>query len=53
MQMTQYQASLATADVEMNNEEAEFANSHMQYEHHAESSYPGSVTGHSFMQSDR
>ena len=37
----------------MNNEEVEFANSLMQYEHHAESSYRGSVTGRSFVQRDR
>ncbi|XP_070675655.1 uncharacterized protein [Malus domestica] len=53
MQMGQYQASNATTDAEMNNEEAEFANSLMQYEHHAESSYRGSGTGSSFVQRDR
>ncbi|CAN6576660.1 unnamed protein product [Malus baccata var. baccata] len=53
MQVTQYQASLAIEDAEMNNEEAEFVNSFMQYEHHAKSSYRGSVTGCSFMQHDR
>nr|XP_028945178.1 uncharacterized protein LOC114819737 [Malus domestica] len=37
----------------MINAEVEFANSLMQYEHYAESSYRGSVTGHSFMQRDR
>ncbi|XP_068317120.1 uncharacterized protein [Pyrus communis] len=51
--MTQYQVSLDNADAEMNNKEAEFANSLMQYEHHAESSYHGSVMGRSFVQHDR
>ncbi|KAM1313630.1 hypothetical protein ACFX2I_017358 [Malus domestica] len=53
MQMAQYQASLNNVDAEMMNAEAEFANSLMQYEHHAESSYRGSVTGRSFVQCDR
>ncbi|XP_050125525.1 uncharacterized protein LOC126602652 [Malus sylvestris] len=53
MQMAQYQASLDNADAEMINAEAKFANSLMQYEHHAEFSYRGSVTGHSFVQCDR
>ncbi|XP_050133187.1 uncharacterized protein LOC126609270 [Malus sylvestris] len=51
--MAQYQASLATVDAKMNNEEPEFTNSLMQYEHHAESSYRGSVMGRSFVQHDR
>ncbi|XP_008361258.2 uncharacterized protein [Malus domestica] len=37
----------------MFNAEAELANSLRQYEHHVESSYHGSVTGHSFVQRDR
>ncbi|XP_068326478.1 uncharacterized protein [Pyrus communis] len=37
----------------MINAEAEIANSLMQYEHHAESSHRGSVTGRSFVQRDR
>ncbi|XP_070675687.1 uncharacterized protein [Malus domestica] len=37
----------------MINAEAELANSLMQYEHHAESSYRGSVMGRSFVQRDR
>ncbi|KAM1127394.1 hypothetical protein ACFX2B_036952 [Malus domestica] len=37
----------------MINAEAEFANSFMQYEHHAESSYRGFVTEGSFVQHDR
>ena len=49
MQMAQYQVSLANADVEMSNEEPEL----MQYEHHAESSHRGSVTGRSFVQCDK
>ncbi|XP_050142142.1 uncharacterized protein LOC126618086 [Malus sylvestris] len=53
MQMTQYQASHATADAKMNAEEAEFANSLIQYQHHAESSHHGFVMGCSFMQRDR
>ena len=51
--MAQYQASLATGDAKITNEEAEFANSFMQYEHHGESSHRGSVTGRSFVQRDR
>ncbi|KAM1092484.1 hypothetical protein ACFX19_020059 [Malus domestica] len=51
MQMT-HQASLAIGDAEMNNEEAEFTNSLMQYEHHTTSSYHGSVTRHLFVQRD-
>ncbi|XP_009370721.1 uncharacterized protein LOC103960057 [Pyrus x bretschneideri] len=39
MQMTQYQANVAAREAEMKNEEAELANSLMQYGHHAESSY--------------
>ncbi|XP_048421204.1 uncharacterized protein LOC103965227 [Pyrus x bretschneideri] len=53
MQMAQYQTSLDIEDAEMINAEAELANSLMQYEHHAESSYRGSVTGRSFVQRDR
>ncbi|XP_070668840.1 uncharacterized protein [Malus domestica] len=51
--MAQYQASCATADAEMNTEEAKFANSLIQYQHHAESSHRGYVTGRSFVQHDR
>ncbi|KAM1947724.1 hypothetical protein FF1_008353 [Malus domestica] len=51
--MAQFQASLATADAEMNNKETKFANSFMQYEDHAKSSYRGSVPGRSFVQRDR
>ncbi|XP_048420795.1 uncharacterized protein LOC125468667 [Pyrus x bretschneideri] len=53
MQMAQYQASLDIEVVEMINAEVELANSLMQHEHHAESSYHGSVMGHSFVQRDR
>ncbi|XP_070676363.1 uncharacterized protein [Malus domestica] len=53
MQMAQYQASLDNADVEMMNVEAKFANSLMQYEHHAESNFHGSITWRSFVQCDR
>ncbi|KAM2346610.1 hypothetical protein ACFXTH_010332 [Malus domestica] len=52
MHMAQYQASLATTNAKMNSEEVEFANSLMQYEHHAKSNYHGSVTGCSFVQRD-
>ncbi|CAN6695250.1 unnamed protein product [Malus baccata var. baccata] len=48
LQMAQYQASLAIGDAKMNNKEAKCANSLMKYEHHAEFSYRGFVTGHSF-----
>ncbi|XP_048439689.1 uncharacterized protein LOC103931059 [Pyrus x bretschneideri] len=50
MQMAQYQASLEIEDAEIINVEAEFANSLMQYEHYAESSYRGSVTRRSFIE---
>ncbi|XP_068309749.1 uncharacterized protein [Pyrus communis] len=53
MQMAQYQASLATVDVEMNNEEVKFANLLMQHEHHAESCYRSFVTGCSFVKCDK
>ena len=53
MQIAQYQASLDIEDAEMISAEAEFANSLMQYEHHAESSYRGSVMGRSFVQRDK
>ncbi|XP_068304239.1 uncharacterized protein [Pyrus communis] len=51
--MAQYQASIEIEDAEMINSEAEFANSLMQYEHHAKSSYRGSVTRRSFVQRDK
>ena len=50
--MAQYQASLDIEDAVMINAEAECPNSLMQYEHHAESSYRGSVTRCSFVQCD-
>ncbi|XP_050121389.1 uncharacterized protein LOC126599073 [Malus sylvestris] len=53
MQMTQYQACLDIEDIEMINAEVELANSLMQYEHYAESSHRGFVTGRSFVQRDR
>ncbi|XP_070667483.1 uncharacterized protein [Malus domestica] len=51
--MAQYQTSRATADAEMNAEEAEFENSIIQYQHHAKSSHHGFVTRRSFVQRDR
>ncbi|CAN6588052.1 unnamed protein product [Malus baccata var. baccata] len=51
--MAQYQARVDIEDAKMINGEAELVNSLMQYEHHAESSHRGSVTGRSFVQCDK